>query len=140
MFRMIKFIVVLGFVLGVSYFTFRVPLGKKTLWGHLVDIAGTNEAQSLQVELKRKIESTKKELSKEIKKQATHLALEDIKNSDNRKGLDEKGGSQPEKDAISHADKKALKQMIKNKSADERSNEDRKALNSLLHEKIQEHR
>jgi hypothetical protein len=137
---MIKFVMVLGFVLGISYFTFRVPLGKKTLWGHLVDIADTNEAQTLQVELKRKIESTKKELSKEIKKQATHLALEDIQKSDNQKRVDEEGGSQPVKDAISEADKKAIKRMINKKSADELSKEDRKALDSLLHDKIREHR
>lgn len=131
MFRMIKFIMVLGFILGVSYFTFRVPLGKKTLWGHLVDIADTNEAQTLQVELKRKLDSTKKELSKEIKKQATHLALEGVQKSDN---------PQSTRDAVSEADKKALERMIKKKSADERNNKDREALDSLLHDKIREHR
>jgi hypothetical protein len=47
MFRLIRFLVSLAMFAAFIWFAVTVPLGKRTLWGHLHAIVGTQEAQDL---------------------------------------------------------------------------------------------
>ena len=66
MLKLIKFLVVMALLAAVALFAFFVPLGKMTLWEHLVGISETNEAKDLGSELENKAKGIKDEVSKRI--------------------------------------------------------------------------
>jgi len=47
MFRLVRFLVTSVLLLMVCYFAVTVPIGKHTLWGHILRIARSSEAQDL---------------------------------------------------------------------------------------------
>jgi hypothetical protein len=47
MYRAVRFLVSAALLLAFVYFAVTVPLGKHTLWGHLVRIARSPEAKDL---------------------------------------------------------------------------------------------
>ena len=66
MFKLIKLLVVMALLAAVALFAFLVPLGKMTLWEHLVGISETDEARDLGSELENKAIGIKDEVSKRI--------------------------------------------------------------------------
>ncbi len=66
MFKLIKLLVVMALLAAVALFAFLVPLGKMTLWEHLVGISETDEAKDLGSELENKAIGIKDEVSKRI--------------------------------------------------------------------------
>jgi hypothetical protein len=47
MYRLVRFVISLALILAFAYFAVTVPLGKHTLWGHIVRIARSPEAKDL---------------------------------------------------------------------------------------------
>jgi hypothetical protein len=47
MFRLIRFVISLAMLVAFIWFSVNVPLGKRTLWGHVLAIFGTQEAKDL---------------------------------------------------------------------------------------------
>jgi hypothetical protein len=47
MFRLMRFLLSLALLGGMVWLATSVPLGKRTLWGHLRAISGTREARDL---------------------------------------------------------------------------------------------
>lgn len=66
MFKLIKFLVVMALLAALALFAFLVPLGKMTLWEHLVGISETDEAKDLGSELENKAVGIKDEVGKHI--------------------------------------------------------------------------
>ena len=66
MFKFIKLLVVMALLAVVGLFAFLVPLGKMTLWEHIVGISETDEARDLGSELENKAIGIKDEVSKRI--------------------------------------------------------------------------
>jgi hypothetical protein len=52
--RLIRLLVTLTVLAGVAFVAFTVPLGERTLWGHLKAIAGSRESQELVDGVKQK--------------------------------------------------------------------------------------
>ena len=52
--RLIRLLVTLAVLAGVAFAGFTVPLGEKTLWGHIRAIAGSRESQQLVEGVKQK--------------------------------------------------------------------------------------
>jgi hypothetical protein len=54
MFKLLKILLILGVLAAAGFFAVFVPLGEKTLYQHLIRIAGTDEARELGRELESK--------------------------------------------------------------------------------------
>ncbi len=134
MFKLIKLSIALGVIAALSYFTFKVPLGKKTLYEHLVGITKTDEAQVLGSELGKKVDGATKDITREIKKHASKLTVDEMSKGRDKNGGDSVGGTSTGK-AISKTDRESLDNLIKTKVHPEPNEQDKKALNRLLHEK-----
>ena len=129
---LIKLLVALVVVAGVAYFAFFVPLGHKTLWGHMVGISKTQEAKTLEKELEKKVKKTAKGVTAELKSKAGDLA--EVKDKIAAE-LDEAKKDDEDSDDEKHSepDKQALKELVQNKT--EPSESDRQALNKLVKQK-----
>jgi hypothetical protein len=129
---LIKLLVALVVVAGIAYFTFFIPLGSKTLYRHLVGISKTDEAKALEVELEKKVKTTAKNVSKELKTRASELA--EVKDKI-VSGIDESDEQEPAAKDMEHSkeDRKALKDLVEEK--DQPSERDRQALNRLVKKK-----
>jgi hypothetical protein len=70
MFRLLRWLVSLMFsfvmLLVVIWFATTVPLGKRTLWGHLRAIFGTQEAKDLAAGTKEEAEKVAKKVKEEL--------------------------------------------------------------------------
>jgi hypothetical protein len=66
MFRFFKWMIVLACLVGLAYFAFFVPLGKRTLYQHLVGISATDEAQELKDELSKKAQGVKNNVTSKL--------------------------------------------------------------------------
>jgi hypothetical protein len=66
MFRLFKWMLVLVCLAGLAYVAFFVPLGKRTLYRHLVGIFATDEAQELKDELSKKAQGVKDDVTSKL--------------------------------------------------------------------------
>ena len=56
----------LAYLAKLAYFAFYVPLGKRTLYQHLVGISATDEAQELKDELSKKAQGVKNDVTSKL--------------------------------------------------------------------------
>jgi hypothetical protein len=54
--RLVRLLITLAILGGVAYFSVTVPLGQKTLWGHIKAVAGSRESKALVDGVKEKAE------------------------------------------------------------------------------------
>ena len=66
MFKLIKVLIVLAVLAGLAYFVFFVPLGKMTMYQHLLGISKTEEAQNLGSEIEAKATDLKSEVGRRL--------------------------------------------------------------------------
>jgi hypothetical protein len=103
MFRLVRFLISLALFAAIVWFATTIPLGKRTLWGHLRAIFATQEAKDL-------AEGTKEE----AKKVADRF----------RAGLAKDGGAPPERkgaekrplDPLDEKERGDLDKLVKQKT------------------------
>jgi hypothetical protein len=66
MFRLIRFLLSLAFLAVVIWFATTVPLGKRTLWGHLQAIFATQAAKDLADGTKEEAKKVAKRVREEL--------------------------------------------------------------------------
>ena len=131
MFKLIKFIFSLSVLALLAYVVLVMPLGKKTLFEHLVDISKTDEATVLKEEIEKKVDDA----SEEIKTQAASLAKQKSgKSSGEKTKTDDEASSSAQ---MSDRERLALKNLIRTKTQKELKEQDRTAPNALVLEKRQ---
>jgi hypothetical protein len=101
MFRLIRFLLSLLVLAGIVWFAINVPLGKRTLWGHLRAIFSTREAKDL-------ADGTKEEAQKVADKVRQGLHPSDMSSSSRRQHapLDE----------VEESDRQKLHDLVKEKT------------------------
>ncbi len=128
--KLIKLAVAAIVIAGIAYFAFVVSLGEKTLFEHLVGIAGTDEAKKLESELETKVKTTAQGVSKEIKQRAKELA--DVKDKI-VSGDSDQSQVRPRQKKTDEGTLKVLDPPTRDKKGP--SEQDRQALNRLVKEK-----
>ena len=130
MFRLIKFTFFLGTIFVVGYLLLGISLGGKTLYSHLQEIFGTQEAQTLKNEIEKKVDDA----ASSLKDKASNLAADKL-----REKLDEKISSEKAPEAAPSAEeRRALDSLIHEKSRPEAPADDRAALSRLIGDKLKE--
>jgi hypothetical protein len=95
MFRLVRWLFSVAIFAIVVWFATNVPLGKRTLWGHLHAIVSTQEAKDLAEGTKEEAERMARRVKDELRKDATpgeepapkHAPLEELSDRD-RDSLD----------------------------------------------------
>jgi hypothetical protein len=100
MFRLIRFVLSLAMLAGVVWFAVSVPLGKRTLSGHLRAIFSTPEAKDL-------ADGTKEEAEKVADKVRQGLRTADMNESQRRQHAP--------LDPVEDSDRKKLQDLVKQK-------------------------
>ena len=67
MFRLIRFLISLAMFAAFIWFAVTVPLGKRTLWGHLHAIFGTQEAKDLADGTKQETQEVARRVREELR-------------------------------------------------------------------------
>lgn len=132
MFKLIKGVLFLAFILGLSYFTFMVPLGDKTLYHHLQGISKTPEAKTLGDELGKKAKKTKATMRRDLGKTISTFMDNEDSSKSGIKPVDDTTNKDLS-DEHSDRDRSALKSILKEKA--QLSEKDKKALRQLLAQK-----
>ncbi len=101
MFRLIRFCVSLAMFAAFVWFAVTVPLGKRTLWGHVMAIFGTQEAKDL-------AEGTKEEAEKVARRVRDELHAPDMAPATRRARLP--------LDPVDDNDRRRLDQLVKHKT------------------------
>jgi hypothetical protein len=71
MFRLVRWLTSLAVFAIVAWFAINVPLGKRTLWGHLRAIISTQEAKDLAEGTREEAERVARRVKDELRKDAT---------------------------------------------------------------------
>jgi hypothetical protein len=71
MFRLVRWLFSLAVLAIVLWFATNVPLGKRTLWGHVRAIVSTQEAKDLAEGTKEEAERMARRVKEELRKDAT---------------------------------------------------------------------
>ena len=130
MFRLIKFTLFLGTIFVVGYLLLGISLGGKTLYSHLQGIFGTEEAQTLKNEIEKKVDDA----TSSLKDKASNLAADKLREKLDKATDDKKSA----KEAPSDEDRRALDSLIREKNRPEASGDDRDALSRLIGDKLKE--
>lgn len=101
MFRLIRFLLSLLMLAAIVWFAINVPLGKRTLWGHLRAIFSTPEAKDL-------AEGTREEAQKVADKVRQGLHPSDMSLSSRRQHTP--------LDPVEESDRKKLHDLVKQKT------------------------
>src|SRR5271154_346388 len=101
MFRLIRFLFSLLMLAAVVWFAVNVPLGKRTLWGHLHAIFSTPEAKDL-------ADGTKEEAQKVADKVRQGLHQTDMTTTSRRQHAP--------LDPVEDSDRKKLQDLVKQKT------------------------
>ncbi|MFO8072836.1 MAG: hypothetical protein R6V85_13265 [Polyangia bacterium] len=112
MFKLLKVLLVLGVLAAVGFFAFFVPLGEKTLYQHLVRIAGTDEARELGEELENKARDIGEGVAEAVPEVGSGPAEADAADAD---AADAGGAGQRPLGEISERDRAALRRLLAEK-------------------------
>jgi hypothetical protein len=101
MFGLMRFLFSLVMLAAFIWFAVTVPLGKRTLWGHVQAIFGTQEAKDL-------AEGTKDEAEKVARKVREDLRTPDMAHTAHK--------TRPPLDPVDERDRKRLDKAVKDKT------------------------
>jgi hypothetical protein len=87
MFRLVRWLISLAMTIAFVWFAVTVPLGKRTLWGHVVAIFSTKEAKDFADGTKESAQKVVDKVRAELRKDAG--APLDTLDEKDRRGLDE---------------------------------------------------
>jgi hypothetical protein len=91
MFRLIRFLISLAMLAAFVWFAVSVPLGKRTLWGHLHAIFSTPEAKDLADGTKEEAEKVADKVRKQLRptdmsgSHRAHAPLDTVDEDDRQK-------------------------------------------------------
>jgi hypothetical protein len=91
MFRLMRFLLSLAMLVGIVWFAVNVPLGKRTLWGHMRAIFSTPEAKDLadgtKEEAQRVADKVRQGLYPDMNgsQRRQHAPLDPVEESDRKK-------------------------------------------------------
>ncbi len=100
MFRLIRFLLSLAMLAAFVWFAVSVPLGKRTLWGHVRAILSTREAKDL-------ADGTRDEAHKVADKMRQGLHPQDMSSSSHARAP---------LDPIEDGDRKKLRELVRHKT------------------------
>src|SRR5262249_11493067 len=102
MFRLVRFLFSLAMTAALIWFAVSVPLGKRTLWGHLRAIFSTPEAKDL-------ADGTKEEAEKVARRVQQGLHRPDLRTEAGQ-------GRQQPLDPVEADDRRKLQKLVKEKA------------------------
>jgi hypothetical protein len=107
-FRLLRLILILGGLCGFAWFGMTVPLGDRTLFGHVQAIWKTQESQDL-------VQGTKKKVGSLVDRATDKVVKGVAKNSPNQVNSRTGGAVESEKppmEQLQEQDRKALQKLI----------------------------